>query len=192
MITYIPHGGKTSIQNEKNDGFFAQFTELVKKDVVTILLCYFSREKEKWESMSSRDMATIKRVSKKKVEFLIAENTEDLISKLEVSDVLFVAGGEANLIEPQYAAMSKIHTMLDGKIYAGSSMGAFFASESYVLSLERQDDGKVHKGSGFLPVQMLCHFNIDEKKDKKIQMLAAYSKSPIIALNECEYTIFYS
>ena len=43
MTTYILHGGRTSKRNAQNEAFFAQFTELVAKETVTILLCYFSK-----------------------------------------------------------------------------------------------------------------------------------------------------
>jgi peptidase E len=191
MTTYILHGGKTSKPDPRNEEFFGQFSKLVNKEEVTVLLCYFSREKERWEALSKRDSDSIKNNADKKVNILVAENPDDLLKKMDEADVLYVAGGESYLIEPLYEAMKNIGAKLNGKVYAGSSMGAFFAAEQYVLSLDGQDIKAVHKGMGLLPIQVLAHWNIEKNKEAKLKLLTESSDKPIIALNEFEYVVFY-
>lgn len=191
MTTYVLHGGKTSKPHEGNEYFFSQFTKLPKSKTVTILLCYFSRERSTWESLIERDTTTIRKNSEKSVKILVAENPSDLFQKLEKSDVLYVAGGDAEPIEALYPQLTDLKVKLEGKVYAGSSMGAFLASESYVLSMSDQAENEVHTGVGLLPIQTLCHWNVEEHKDRKVGLLIDHSDTPIIVLNEFETVVIY-
>lgn len=191
MTTYLLHGGRTSQPHQGNDFFFSQFTELVEKETVTILLCYFSRENSTWDALIDRDTNSIKKNSKKEIKMLVAEDPKDLFSKLEQADVLYVAGGDAEPIEVLYTEMEDLKHKLDGKIYAGSSMGVFLASSSYVLSLSDQKENEVHNGIGLLPIQTLCHWNIEDKTDMKLKLLRDNSDMPIIVLNEFETVTLY-
>ena len=87
MVTYILHGGRTSITNSQNEKFFGKFTDLVDKEEVTVLLCYFARLKEKWEALIEKDSNSIKNNTNKKVNILIAENPTDLLQKIDNADV---------------------------------------------------------------------------------------------------------
>lgn len=191
MTTYILHGGKTSIDNKKNDEFFHQFTALVNKPIIKIMVCYWAREKTQWEELRKRDSAKILKNSNKIVEIDVIENPTDMFSKLAEYDVLYVAGGEAELLEPFYSELNGLKEQLDGKVYAGSSMGAFLASSRYVLSLDDQDTETVHKGLGLVPFQILCHWNIETKKEQKVNLLNNNSDLPIIVLNESEFITIY-
>lgn len=48
--TYVLHGGKASKSSEL---YFKKFTSLVNKDEVKILMCYWSRKKSDWDSLSN-------------------------------------------------------------------------------------------------------------------------------------------
>lgn len=191
MTTYLLHGGGTSRPHQGNDFFFSQFTQLVKKESVTVLLCYFSRERSTWDALIERDTNYIKRNSQKDVAILVSEDPKDLFSKLEKADVLYVAGGDAEPIEALYSDLKDLKHELDGKIYAGSSMGAFLASSSYVLSLSDQKENEVHNGVGLLPIQTLCHWDIEDKKEMKLELLRNNSEMPTIVLNEFETVTIY-
>src|ERR1035437_5265770 len=102
MTTYLLHGGRANLQTPQNEKFFGKFTELVNKENVTILLCYFAQEKEKWKDLVERDTNYIKNTTNNSVKILMAESPDDLLQKVDASDILYVAGGEAELIEPTY------------------------------------------------------------------------------------------
>ena len=191
MTTYLLHGGRTSILNPQNEKFFGKFAELVDKEEVTILLCYLARAREKWEALIEKDSNSIKNNTKKKVNILIADNPKDLLQKMDSSDVLYIAGGEAEFIEPVYKDLVDLKEKIKGKVYAGSSMGAFFASERYVLSLDSQDSNTVHKGIGMLPIQILCHWDIETEKERKLKLLTDGSEMPTLVLNEFESVVIY-
>lgn len=191
MTTYVVHGGNTSQKNPKNDHFFSLFTQLVPKNEVTIVLCYFARARSVWEDLINRDKTKILNATQKNVDTLIAEHPGDLLVKIKQADVLYVAGGEATLIEPLYKELSDLPKKLDGKVYAGSSMGAFMASQQYILSINSQETKSVHKGLGLLPIQVLCHWDVETQKVKKLKLLKRNSDSPILVLNECESIVMY-
>jgi len=190
MTVYLLHGGKTSINDPNNNRFFGEFTNLVDKPRVKILLCYWARTKDQWKTKSEQDISRIKKKTNKKVIFHIVENPQDLQKNLPDYDVFYVAGGEAYLLEPSYKKLGFLKNKLKNKVYAGSSMGAFLASDSYVLSLDDQDTNTVHKGLGLLPISVLCHWNIETKKNQKLKLLQQNNK-PILVLNETEYIKIY-
>lgn len=190
MTTYLLHGGGTSKELSGNDRFFAQFTELVDKNEVKILLCYWSRKRDEWQKLTDRDTIKIKNNAKKQISFHVVEDVADLFSKIDDYDVLYVAGGDAELLEPHYENLGELKKKLNGKVYAGSSMGAFLASESYVLSFDSQDSDTKHEGVGLLPIQTLCHWDIEEQKEMKLNLLE--SDKPVIVLNEGEFVTIYA
>lgn len=189
MKTYLLHGGATSKDLPGNDKFFAQFTNLVEKGEAKILLCYCSRNRDEWQKLIESDSAKIQKNTEKQVTFHVVEDESDLFSKIDDYDVLYVAGGDAELLEPYYKNLAELKKKLNGKVYAGSSMGAFLASESYVLSFDSQDSDTKHQGVGLLPIQTLCHWNVEEQKEMKLSLLD--SDKPIIVLNEGEFVTIY-
>ncbi len=191
MTTYILHGGRATRPNPQNDAFFEQFTQLVHKDTVTILLCYLAREKEKWDSLIEKDTQSIKKNTEKEVRILVAEDPNDMLHKMDIADVLYVSGGEAEQIEPLYTDLTAIAQKIQGKVYAGSSMGVFFAVENYVLSFDTQDSNTVHQGIGMLPIQALCHWDLEQRKDTKLKLLSDTSDKPILVLNESTFVVLY-
>lgn len=190
MTTYLLHGGMTSQANPNNDQFFRQFSEAVDKPTVTMLLCYFARARNEWQTLSQRDTAMINKNTQKTIRIEIAENPPDLLRKIHGSDVLYVAGGEAERIEPVYRALFQLPSLLRNKVYAGSSMGAFMASQRYVLSLDNQDTTTVHSGLGLLPLQILCHWDAENHKQEKLTLLRSNSQLPILLIDECRFVTF--
>jgi len=191
MTTFLLHGGKTSTQNAENEYFFKQFAELVPKETVTVLFCYFARPKSDWEKLLTRDAATIRRNTEKTILTELAQDPADLLEKITIADVLYVAGGDADPIESLYQDLTGLVQKLDGKVYAGSSMGAFMASTQYVLSYEDQRVDDVHAGLGLLPIQTLCHWDLESQKDAKLALLRANSPQPILVLKEFETVVLY-
>ncbi len=194
MTKYVLHGGRTSIDSKDNDLFFQQFTSLVDKSEVKILLCYWAREKERQEEIFQRDKLSILAQTNKKVVLHMVGDVKDLFAKLPDYDVLYVAGGEAEFIEPYLPKLGGLKKALEGKVFLGSSMGAFITSRYYVLSFDAQDDKSVHRGLGLIPFNTLCHWNAEDKKKQKIKLLQDKDpKTPILLLDEAKFsTIIFS
>lgn len=188
VTTYVLHGGKASKSSEL---YFKKFTSLVNKDEVKILMCYWSRKKSDWDSLLTRDHKRITKVTSKKVISTVTPDPEDLLLQIDNHDVLFVAGGKAHLIEPLVPSLKGLREKLEGKVYIGSSMGAFIAAKNYVLSFDSQDDNKVHHGLNLLPISILCHWDIENRKVEKINSLKQEDQNtPIITLDEGAFTTF--
>lgn len=191
MTTYILHGGETSKNNSENELLFKYFTNFVEKDEVNILMCYFAKDKKIWENRLESDRIKIEAQTNKKVSLYLAEEPSQLLKKMELCDVLFVAGGDAIPIESCLPQLQPLKDKLINKVYIGSSMGAFIASSQYVLSFPGQETLKVHSGLGLLPISTLCHWDIEKLKDEKIRLLKqAVPHSPILTLDECKFAMF--
>lgn len=184
--TYVLHGGETSKSSEL---YFKKFTDLVNKDEVKILMCYWPREKSKWNSFLTKDHERITKVTSKKVIFTVTPDPEDLLSQISSHDVLFVAGGKAHLIEPLLSSLKGLREKLEGKVYVGSSMGAFIVAKNYILSFGSQDYKNVHHGLNLLPISILCHWDIENRKVEKISNLKQEDPdAPIVTIDEGTFT----
>lgn len=180
MTTYILHGGRTKIESANNELFFKQFTDLVQKDNVKILLCYFAREKKLWNELFENDKAKIFKQSTKKAEINIMDTVELLMKQLQEADVLYFSAGEEEFLRPYMAQLNFLKDALHNKIFIGSSMGSFLAAKNYVLSLGDQNEDTVYEGLGLIPYNILCHWNVEKNKEIKINMLK--EKDPQIPL----------
>lgn len=185
--TFVLQGGETSREHPSNDKFFQHFTDLVNKDEITIIMCYWSRNRSRWQAAYDRDCAKVLKQTSKKVNFILTENPANLKKGLDSADVLYVSGGDAEPIEKLLPELTWLKEEIKGKVYLGSSMGAFIAGEKYVLSYDAQDTKNVHQGLGFLPVNSLIHWDMENKKEEKVKMLQQVSDLPILTLDECEF-----
>ncbi|MFC1727061.1 Type 1 glutamine amidotransferase-like domain-containing protein [Patescibacteria group bacterium] len=191
LITCVLHGGETSRKSPYNDLFFKQFTELVDKKTIKILMCYWSRDKSKWDELLKRDSEKVLKQTNKKVVFTLVGSVKDLYKQLADNDVLYVAGGDAELIEPFLPNIKDLKKHLQGKVYIGSSMGAFIVSKHYVLSFDSQDSNSVHDGIGMIPINTLCHWDPETRKSQKISLLKKKTPNiPILTLDECKHVTF--
>lgn len=192
MITYVLHGGNTKIDSVSNDVFFKQFTDVVLKDNVKILLCYWAREKNNWNERFEIDKAKILKQATKQVEINLVDTVENLFTKLKDADVLFMSGGEEEYLRPYISKLLQLKDALNDKVYIGSSMGAFLPSKHYVLSLNGENTDAVFDGLSLIPYNVLCHWNIEKNKDKKISMLKEKDPQTQILLLEEEKFITLS
>ncbi|MEI8232842.1 MAG: Type 1 glutamine amidotransferase-like domain-containing protein, partial [bacterium] len=143
MTAIILHGGATKLQKPSNDEFFSLFTSLVDKQAVSIAMVYWARDRETWNDVFNRDKPRILSQTSKTIHFDVPETPELLLQKMSTLDVVFVAGGEAPNIEPLYSRLGGLKDALKGKVYIGSSMGAYMASANYVLSSDERDANSV-------------------------------------------------
>jgi len=185
MTTYILHGGKYKIESANNELFFKQFTDLVQKDNVKILLCYWAREKKTWNELFENDKAKILKQSTKKAEINIVGTIESLAIQLKEADVLYFSGGEEEFLRPFISQLGFLKVALHNKIFIGSSMGSFLAAKHYVLSLSDQKEDEVYEGLGLVPYNILCHWNVEKNKEIKINMLKEKdAQTPLLLIEE--------
>jgi len=188
MTTYILHGGRYKVESPDNEYFFKQFTEHVPKDNVKILMCYWARPKENWALLFERDKARVAKQTSKTVDVQKVDTVEALRIGLPDADVLFVSGGEEELLRPYMSQLGFLQEMIRGKVFIGSSMGTFLASKNYALSLSTQNENTVYEGLGLIPYNTLCHWDIEINKEKKIALLKDKDPhTPILCIDEGKF-----
>lgn len=171
MTTYILHGGNIRIDSENNRLLYRQFTSLVPKNCVKILMCYFAHDVSRWPQQFEKDRINILANSTKQVEIHIADTIKTLQERIDEADVIYFSHGKEENLRPYVQELSFLKERLENKIYIGSSMGAFLAAKHYVLSLPDQDENVVNEGLGLVPYNILCHWNVEINKGKKMNML---------------------
>lgn len=62
--------------------------------------------------MIERDSAKIQKNTEKQVTLHVVEDESDLFSKIDNYDVLYVAGGDAELLEPRYKNLGELKRSL--------------------------------------------------------------------------------
>ncbi len=191
MTTFVLHGGYTSKNNPQNKLFFQQFTALVDKPKVKIMLCYWGRSHDEWQRLIKRDQAKIMAEAKKDVEFYVANNPQDLFAHIADYDVLYFSGGKNDYLEPYHRQLQKLSQELVGKVYIGSSQGAYVATANYMLSIDEEKEVQPHRGLGLLPFNLICHWQHKRQKLFKLEMLQKISDLPILTLKEFQTIIWY-
>jgi hypothetical protein len=192
--TAIIHGGATSKPVEANDNFFKQFTSNSEsiEGKLEILACYWARPEEQWERLLDRDGGRIDEFSEREYDITILDKKPDISEELAAADVIYIAGGQADLIEPFYQRFRDLRELAAGKVIIGSSMGMFMLSQHYILS---SDDGPVEmtvkEGLGLLDINTLAHWDIEPQQTEKISALQKNSDYPTIALDEGEWAKIY-
>jgi hypothetical protein len=188
MTQFLLHGGNTKIENEENDRFFGEMTSRVSSSNPHILLCYWARPQNEWDTKAAVDTSRIKTHSQKTITADVVTSPQDLQNKLPSSDVLYVAGGDVEPIQFLVPQLVFLETALHGKLYAGSSMGTFIVSRHYISSDDMSPTPRIHTGLGLLPLNTLCHWDKETQKTKKIEQLQTTDPSvPIMTLSEFEW-----
>lgn len=188
MTTYLLHGGATSKLSLENDMFFREFSLSVDRPSAKILCCYWALDEHSWNEKFLVDKSKIESLADKPVTIDMVTNPEELENQIRRCDVFYVAGGYINNIESYYNHLINLKIQLSGKVYIGSSVGSFLVSQYFVTSFESEIEFKALSGLGFLPTNILCHWNIEEHKEHKIDLLKATSPEfPILSLNEGQF-----
>jgi len=191
MTTFVLHGGNTRVPSPDNAAFFGHFTDLVNKDSLKIAMCYWAREKERWQTLYEQDKSHVLTQTTKHVTFVLVQDVSDLYQQLETCDALYVSGGDAAPIEAYLPELQDLKKHLQGKVYLGSSMGAYIVSNNYIDN--DSPENIIKPGLGFVPVSTLCHWNAEIQKQEKIDLLKTNDPNArIVTLDEGKCEIFYT
>lgn len=164
MTKFILHGGETGIPNKNNKAFYQEWVkDFDNNRVPTILLIYFSRPEEKWGDLEKSDKERFaKSTNDKEANFLVASNEMDEFKKqIKKADVLYFRGGEPQkIVDTIKSIKNEFLSLINGKIYAGSSAGVMFLSE---YSRSRSRDWQ--KWLGLLPINSIVHYSDELHKE---------------------------
>ncbi len=172
MTKYILHGGHTSNPSESNKRFFAEMVPDIEKQV-TILLVYFSRKKGEWPQLFEQDKKHFLERAKfnQSPKFILAEdNPETFTQQARLADTIYMRGGRKFHLIEFMKGIKNPKELIEGKIIAGSSMGAYAISKYFYSN----DEDNVEKGAGFLPIKTFAHY--DDSKADKLKKLKEYGE----------------
>ena len=157
---------------------------------VKVLVCLFARPKENWEQAFLQDKNFFAvNISSKKVEIKLATQ-ENFIEELKWCDSIYFRGGDIDLVH----IMSKFpgwENYLEGKVVAGSSMGAYMLSKYYFDITSNT----IKTGTGITNTKVIVHWKseLPEYKNTRweegLNELKNYKNDlPIYKLVEGEFT----
>ncbi len=164
MTKYILHGGETGVPNKTNEAFYQEWIKDFKDDFMsTILLVYFSRQKEEWEKLEKQDKERFaKYTNNHPVNFIVANADLNIFKdQVKQADVVYVRGGSSeilmNILMP---IKDQLLDMLNNKVYAGSSAGVMVLSD-----FTRSTSTNWKKGFGLLPIITFVHYSEELEGD---------------------------
>ena len=158
MIKYILHGGETGISNKNNEAFYQEWVKDFKSDFIpTILLVYFSRPLEEWGKLEKQDKERFAKFTNNRLVNFIVTNTDMNIfhEQVKSADVIYVRGGSSEvLMSILFPVKDKLLSMLDNKVYAGSSAGV-----RVLCGFTRSINTDWKEGFGLLPINAFVHYS---------------------------------
>ncbi len=191
MTKYILHGGETGVPNKHNEAFYQEWVKDFDSDKVPIiLLVYYSRPDEIWDELEKSDKERVaKYTNHRKAKFVVADNDMEIFKKqIEEADVLYFRGGEPQkIVDTIRTIKDEFISLIDGKIYAGSSAGVMFLSD---YSRSRSRDWK--KWLSLLPINSFVHYLEDRVNDlENFKSNNPGNKNEYVLLPETEFVIKY-
>lgn len=189
MTKFILHGGETSIANEHNRAFYQEWIKDFDQDKnPTILLTYFSRPKEIWGELEKSDKEKFANyTNNRKANFIVASDDIGTFKKqIKEADVVYFRGGEPQkIIDVVGKIKDEFLSLIDGKVYAGSSAGVMFLSE-----YSRSGTRDWEKYLGILPINSVVHYSEELKKDlEEFKKGHLENESEYILLPETEFIV---
>lgn len=188
---YILHGGVTTKKCQSNDDFFKSFSSLVNKKRIKILLCYWALKKEKRQETFRRDKPKIlKHSGEKEIEIEVVQNPKDFDKKINEADVFYIYGGKFDGLKDTIGKINDFKAKIKGKLVIGSSAGSFLLCK-YSLNSFNFQKTEINEGLGLLPLNVLCHFDIEKRAEEKVdKILKVAPQLPILTLDEGEFVSF--
>ena len=143
-----------------NKNFFKEIF-IGTSDSPKVLCVYFARERADWEALFENDKPKfIEGARGKKLELIMAsEKLEEFKQQLLHTDIVYVRGGDTEKLLEHIKKIPDFAERIKGKIYAGSSAGAYFVSKYYCSVSKRE----ILRGLGILPIKTFAHYNDSER-----------------------------
>lgn len=101
---------------------------------------------------------------------LASEKTYTLIDQIKSADVIYLRGGETEMLKEMLSKIKNLSELWQGKIVAASSAGVYVLSKYYYTN--SKDD--IYEGFGILPIKTFCHYA--EEKSDKLEKLKKYGE----------------
>lgn len=186
MTKYILHGGETKVENESNRKFFFECTNLPQTSV-RILCIYFAKVTGSLEEafeLAKKKFIEAAAPSKELVFVLAYENLEMLRKQIQEADVIYIHGGDTDILKEKLRPLTDFAELIEGKVAAGSSAGAYVFAKYYYSNSKNI----IRDGFGILPIKIFAHYS-EEKSDKRILLEEFGEELPVYLIPETEFVI---
>ena len=190
MVKYILAGGYLHKAPDGGKAFCGELIRGINKKPVKILDCMFARSLDSWEIKFKEDIEFFSKHIDNFEPTLASE--ENFVEQVKLADVVFLRGGQTELLLEKLNKAGNWIKELEGKTLAGTSAGGDVISKySWNLDLK-----KIEECLGLLPVKFIPHWRSDYDSpnidwEKAFQELKDYKEDlPIYALEEGEFKVF--
>lgn len=153
MTKIVLHGGETAYGLDDSPDFFREMLYVIEKEELSILLVYFARPGNQWESLSIDDKDNFEKNTNKKCLFTIA-SLHDFQNQSRNADLIFFKGGDGPLLIDAISQFSNFRDLINGKVLGGTSAGSNLFSR-YFYSMRGH---RVIEGLGILNIKLFTHF----------------------------------
>lgn len=188
MIKYILVGGYIQKTADRGRAFCEELVKSV--DVyrpVKILDCMFARPINSWDEKLTEDNQMLSEFITNFV--LILADVNKFEEQVKDADVIFLRGGETDILIDLLKKTGDWTKNLEGKTVAGTSAGAM-AIAKYSHALEQD---KLMEGLGLLPVKVIAHWKSDVYEvdwERALKEIKEYKEDlPVYALTEGEFVV---
>ncbi len=180
---FILSGGYAGRPNKENDKFFKEILNS-EKDNLHVLLVYFAKPAEEYDRMTKEDRHQFnKNKGDKRLSFEIAAEGE-FEEQVRKADIIYLHGGKTLRLLEILKKFPNLRGLIDGKIIAGESAGAYVLS-SYFYS---KSEGGVFAGLDFVPVKTICHY-VGENSEK---LQSCSDELEELLLPDFKYKVYYN
>lgn len=186
MTKYILHGGETKVYNESNKKFFFECTNLPQTPV-KILCIYFAKTTGSIEEAFefAKKKFTEAAAPLKEFTFVLAdENLEILRKQIQDADVVYIHGGDTDVLKEKLRPLIDFAELIAGKTVAGSSAGAYVLSRYYFSNSKRV----IGEGFGVLAIKMFAHWS-EEKQPQRALLEEFGEELPVYLVPETEFVV---
>jgi len=182
MTKYILHGGYMKVDNALNRGFFNEISKGLKEKAKILIIC-FARKENEYKEIFERDKKNILNNTDSKTLQISSASKDNFIEQLKESDAILIEGGDARQLLETLKQYLDFKEVIEGKVIAGSSAGAYVLSKYFYSNTE----DKIFEGFGILPIRTICHYNGEQEL---INRMDKYPKEfRLIVLKDYEYEI---
>lgn len=186
-VSFILHGGLTSIDSETNTLFFKTIVSSL-TDGDKVLFIGFARGDEKTESVYERDKKSLFTQTDRNI-IVVNATHEDFLEQVKSSKVIYITGGDTRKLLNELNQYPDFIRSLDDKIVAGSSAGANVFAKLYFSTALKS----VCEGLGVLPFSLVCHYGNKEMGSDENAVLVLKQNieaSEIVTLAEQQFKQF--
>ena len=123
----------------------------------TVLLVYFARPIDEWSKLEIQDKEKFANyTNSREVKFVVAESDLNIFrEQIKTADVVYVRGGSSEAVIELFTPLkNELASLLDGKIFVGSSAGVMIMCHNTC-----SDNNYWRTGLGLIPLNSFVHWN---------------------------------